>query len=100
MTERNINGHTTIQRPRPSAYPADRKTFPIDKWNVTSQRLRNGRAITKISLMPTHMSAAPEDGFQIPAIWASVEAVARADWMHEQIKAGLPAHAPEVVVAR
>jgi hypothetical protein len=45
--------------------------------------------------MPTHMSKAKADGFRIPtiAIWDSAEALARADWMHEQIKAELAAYA-------
>jgi hypothetical protein len=33
------------------AYPADRKTFPIDKWNLASQRLRKHCSITTISVM-------------------------------------------------
>jgi len=100
MSNRNSNDNKGIQMLRPSAYLTDRKTFPIDKWNVASARFRNHRSITKISLMPTHMSVAHEDGFQLPAIWDSVEALARADWMHEQIKAELAAHAPVVVVTR
>jgi hypothetical protein len=78
-----------------SAYRADRKTFPIDTRSLASQRLRNHCSITTISLMPTHMSKAEADGFRIPAIaiWDSAEALARADWMHEQIKAELAAYA-------
>lgn len=43
--------------------------------------------------MPTHMTNAEGDAFGIPAIaiWDSAEALARADWMHEQIKAELAA---------
>jgi hypothetical protein len=80
--------------PKPS--PADRKTFPIDNRSLAFQRLRNHCSITRISLMPTHMSKAEADGFRIPtiAIWDSAEALARADWMHEQIKAELAAYAP------
>jgi hypothetical protein len=44
--------------------------------------------------MPTHMSTAPADGFRIAVFWDSAEALARADWMHEQIKAELAANAP------
>ena len=46
--------------------------------------------------MPTHMSKAKADGFRIPtiAIWDSAESLARADWMHEQIKAELATYAP------
>src|SRR6476646_8196714 len=33
------------------AYPADRKTFPIDKWNLASRRLRKHCSITTISVM-------------------------------------------------
>jgi hypothetical protein len=40
------------------------------------------------------MSTAAADGLRIPtiAIWDSAEALARADWMHEQIKAELAAY--------
>jgi hypothetical protein len=42
------------------------------------------------------MSKAEADASRIPtiAIWNSAEALARADWMHEQIKAELAAYAP------
>jgi hypothetical protein len=49
------------------------------------------------------MSNAAADGFRIPpiAIWDSAEALARADWMHEQIKAELASYTPaEKVGAR
>ena len=74
-------------------YPPDRKALPIDTRSLASRRLRNHCSITRISLMPTHMSKAEADGFRIPtiAIWDSAEALARADWMHEQIKAELAA---------
>lgn len=86
---------------RTSAYPTDRKTFPIDSWSLAFQRLQNHCSITTISLMPTQMRKTPADGFRILALWDSAEAQARADWMHEQLKAELAANAPaEEVVAR
>src|SRR5690348_400798 len=76
-------------------YPADRKALPIGTRSLASRRLRNPCSITRISLMPTHMTNAEADAFGIPAIaiWDSAEALARADWMHEQIKAELAAYA-------
>ena len=51
--------------------------------------------------MPTHITKAQVEGFRIPAIWNSAEALARADWMHEQIKVEFAASAPTgEVVAR
>ena len=54
--------------------------------------------------MPTYapletVSSKTPHGLRIPAIWNSAEALARADWMHEQIKAELAAiaSAAEVV---
>jgi hypothetical protein len=38
----------------PDAYPADRKTFPLDKWNLAFQRLRRHDLIATISVMTTH----------------------------------------------
>jgi hypothetical protein len=83
--------HRRAQWETTAPYPADRKAFPIDNRSLASRRLRNHCSITRISLMPTHMSKAEADGFRIPtiAIWDSAEALARADWMHEQIKAGV-----------
>ena len=74
-------------------YPADRKAFPIDTRSLASQRLRSRCSIARLSPMPTYTSKAETDGFRIPtiALWDSAEALARADWMHEQIKAELAA---------
>ena len=91
----------------PGAYPADRKTFPIDKWNLASQRLRNHCSITTIFLMPTYVlpetvSSKTRHGFVIlTGSENAAQARARADRVRELIKVEVAAGAPAgEVVAR
>ena len=91
----------------PGAYPADRKTFPVDKWNLASQRLRNHCPITTIFLMPTYVlpetvSSKTRHGFVIlTGSENAAQARARADRMRELIKVEVAAGAPAgEVVAR